>query len=115
MMRGNPQLQAIALLVRKFGKRIPGGGYEVEITHQEMMEMSQWGMFQEVPELDLHKVRWQYYPNNTIEGEVVTPESVTPSGVDPVYIQDHLTPEQKEEYLKHLQDPNAGPDDGCTT
>jgi hypothetical protein len=82
MMQGNPQLQAIALLVRKFGKRIPGGGYEVEITHQEMMEMSQWGMFQEVPELDLHKVRWQYYPNNTIEGVGgIVPESVTPEDV----------------------------------
>src|SRR5271170_6009892 len=68
MMRGNPQLQAIALLVRKFGTKIPGGGYEVEVTHKEMAEMSPHGTFQEIPELDLHKVRWQYFPNNTIEG-----------------------------------------------
>jgi hypothetical protein len=113
MMRGNPQLSAIALLVRKFGKKIPGGGYEVEVSHTEMKEMSQYGMFQELPDLERHVVRWQYYPNNTIEGEVVTPESVTPDGVDPAYLEEKLTPEQKEEYLKNLQ--TAETDDGCTT
>jgi hypothetical protein len=115
-MRSNPQLSAIALLVRKFGTKIPGGGYEVEVSHTEMKEMSQYGMFQEVPEMDRHVVKWQYFPNNTIEGEVVTPQSVTPESViDPAYLEEKLTPEQKEEYLKHLQDPDAGPDDGCTT
>jgi len=80
-VRGNPQLMAIAMLVRKFGTKIPGGGYEVTISHEEMANFSQWGMFQEVPDLDLKQVRWQYYPQNTIEGELVTPESITPESV----------------------------------
>ena len=74
----NPQLAAIALLVKKFGKRIEGGGYEVEVSHLEMKDMSPHGQFQEVPALDMATVKWQYFPRNTIEGESVTPVSVTP-------------------------------------
>lgn len=162
-MNANPLLSALALLVRKFGTKIPGGGYEVEISHLEMKEMSPHGMFQEVPELDKHLVKWQYFPNHTIEG---TPISVTPDGVtspspaslrptcghkstnqystnrcnrpeshegdhsygdsyetseywvntesvDPAYLQDKMTEEQKKAYLEHL---NSGEsDDGATT
>ncbi len=83
MMKGNPQLSALALLVRKFGTKIPGGGYEVVVSHQEMAGMSPHGMFQEVPELDLKQVKWQYFPNNTIEAEGggIVPDSVTPESV----------------------------------
>ena len=81
MIRGNPQLSALALLVHKFGKRIEGGGFEVEITAEEMMKMSPYGMFQEVPSVDRRTVKWQYFPNHTIEGEVITQESVTPKSV----------------------------------
>jgi hypothetical protein len=80
MSSGVLPLQAIAVLIRKFGKRIPNGGFEVEVSHQELKDLSQYGMLNEVPELDRHVLRWQYYPNNTIEGELVTPESVTPTG-----------------------------------
>lgn len=80
MSSGVAPLQAIAVLIRKFGKRIPNGGFEVEISHQELKDLSQYGMLNEVPELDRHVLRWQYYPNNTIEGELVTPNSVTPTG-----------------------------------
>ena len=82
MINRNPQLSAIALLVRKFGEKIAGGGYQVEISVSEMMEMSPYGTFQEVPTLDSRSVKWQYFPNNTIdvEGHVV-PDSVTPEGV----------------------------------
>jgi hypothetical protein len=76
MVRSNPQLSAIALLVRKFGTRIAGGGYEVEVSISEMMEMSPHGTFQEVPSLDQRVVKWQYFPNVTIdaEGHVVPDE-----------------------------------------
>jgi hypothetical protein len=85
MIHANPQLSAIALLVKKFGKRIEGGGYEVEVTASEMMGMSPHGTFHEVPAIDRSMVKWVYYPNNTIDAEPgswkdVTPESVTPKG-----------------------------------
>lgn len=85
MVRNNPQLAAICLLLKKFGTRV-GGAFEVEVTAAEMMEMSQYGTFQEVPSVDRRTVKWQYFPNNTIDAEPgswkdVTPESVTPKGV----------------------------------
>src|ERR1035437_275703 len=67
-MQANPQLGALALLLRKFGTKIPGGGYEVEVSHQEMLEMSPHGTFQELPEMDRSVVKWQYFPNPTVEG-----------------------------------------------
>jgi hypothetical protein len=82
MINHNPQLTAIALLVRKFGEKIAGGGYEVRVTATEMMEMSPHGTFQEVPDIDHRSVRWQYFPNITIDAEGhVVPDSVTPEGV----------------------------------
>jgi hypothetical protein len=85
-MQANPQLTAIAFLVKKFGERIPGGGYEVKVTASDMMSMSPHGTFQEVPDIDNRGVRWQYFPNNTIDAEPgswkdVTPESVTPESI----------------------------------
>lgn len=76
MSSGVQPLMAIAVLIRKFGKRIPGG-YEVEVSHLELKDLSPHGALSEVPELDRSVIRWQYYPNNTIEGEL-TPNSVTP-------------------------------------
>jgi hypothetical protein len=80
VLRSNPQLAAIALLVRKFGEKIAGGGYEVRVKASELTSMSPHGTFQEIPGTD--EVRWQYFPNNTIDAEPgswkdVTPESVT--------------------------------------
>jgi hypothetical protein len=85
MINRNPQLTAIALLVKKFGTRIAGGGYEVEVTASEMVGMSPHGTFHEVPAIDGSMVKWVYYPNITIDAEPgswkdVTPESVTPKG-----------------------------------
>jgi hypothetical protein len=76
-------LQAIAILIRKFGKRIEGGGYEVEVSHLELKDLSPHGALSEVPSLDTATFKWQYFPNNTIEGELVTPENVTPTGESP--------------------------------
>jgi len=75
MINRNPQLSAIALLVMKFGDRIKGG-YEVRISQLEMMTMSQTGTFQEVPDVATQTVRWQYFPNITIDadGHVVPEE-----------------------------------------
>lgn len=64
----NPQLAALCLLLRKFGTKIPGGGFEVAIAFEDMANMSPHGTFQEVPELDKRQVKWQYFPNPTIEG-----------------------------------------------
>lgn len=74
-------MTAVALLVRRFGKRIEGGGFEVEVTFEEMAGMSPHGVFKETPRHDLRVVKWQYFPNDTIdvEGHVV-PDGVTPEG-----------------------------------
>jgi hypothetical protein len=66
MMRGNPQITAIAFLVKKFGKTIPGG-YEVRVTASDLVEMSPHGTFQEVPDIDGRGIRWQYFPNEVID------------------------------------------------
>jgi KaiC/GvpD/RAD55 family RecA-like ATPase len=80
-VRGNPQVNAVALLVRKFGRKIPGGGYEVEVSRDEMMRMSPHGTIHEVS-VEPNVVKWQYFPNPTIEGEGgFTPEGVTPISV----------------------------------
>jgi hypothetical protein len=75
MQRGNPQLSALALLVQRFGKPIQGG-YEVHVSALEMREMSPYGIFQEVPDIDGTGVRWQYFPNRIldIEGHTVPDE-----------------------------------------
>jgi len=69
MIKGNPQVVAIALLVYKFGQRIPGGGFEVVVSSAEMTGMSPHGIFQEVPDINGRGVRWQYFPNHTIDAE----------------------------------------------
>jgi hypothetical protein len=68
MQRANPQLSALALLVQRFGKQIPGG-YEVHVSALEMTTMSPHGIFQEVPDADGRGVRWQYFPNHVIDIE----------------------------------------------
>ena len=75
MVKGNVQLTALALLVKKFGERIPGG-FEVRVGASELIEMSPYGTFQEVPDMNGRGVRWQYFPNTTIdtEGHVVPDE-----------------------------------------
>src|SRR5271157_1079374 len=69
MQRANPQISALALLVYKFGQRIPGGGFEVEVTLAEMTSMPPHGTFQEVPDNLNRTVKWQYFPNHTIDAE----------------------------------------------
>jgi hypothetical protein len=78
-MMANPLLGAVALLIKKYGKKIEGGGYEVEVSNLERISMSPHGILNEVPSLDTATTKWQYFPNTTIEGELVTPESVTPT------------------------------------
>ena|ERR1700674_2557264 len=92
MINRNPQLSAIALLVHKFGEKIAGGGFEVRITAAEMKAMSPHGTFQEVPDFDGRGVRWQYFPNVTIDAEGhVVPDSVTPEGVTAIEKADERT------------------------
>lgn len=82
MTNANPHLSAIAYLIRKYGTKIEGGGYEVVVTSDDMLNlMPPTGMFHEVPDHLNRSVRWLYYPNPTIEGEVVTPNGVTPEGI----------------------------------
>lgn len=73
MPANNPQLAAVALLVRRFGNRIGKGGFEVEVSFEELAGMPPHGLFQEVPDPLKRTVKWQYFPNDTVdvEGRVV--------------------------------------------
>lgn len=77
MFKNNPQLSALALLVQKFGERIPGGGFEVHVTAAEKMAISPYGIFQEVPD-GILGTKWQYFPNPVldIEGHAVPDEEI---------------------------------------
>jgi len=79
MINRNPQLAALALLVYKFGERIPGGGFEVKVSAAEMTALSPHGTFKEVPDPITQMVRWQYFPNYTInaEGHTIADEPQT--------------------------------------
>jgi hypothetical protein len=72
-MRGSPQLNAIALLVKKFGERIPGG-FEVRVSALDLTGMSPRGTFQEVPDTDGRGVRWRYFPNDDSDVIDLKPE-----------------------------------------
>lgn len=98
----NPQLNAIAFLVKKFGERIAGGGFEVRVTALDMTSMSPHGTFQEVPDIDGKGVRWQYFPNPTIDAEPgswkdVTLESVTPESIVKLEVKANGRPIQSPE------------------
>jgi len=62
-----PDLGPLALLVRKFGAKIEGGGYEVVITPVDSQKLTPNGAFQETKDLE-GNVHWQYFPKHTIEG-----------------------------------------------
>lgn len=74
-----PDLGPLALLVRKFGAKIEGGGYEVVITPADSVRLTPDGTFQETKDVE-GNVHWQYFPNPTIDGEftivVETPEKL---------------------------------------
>jgi hypothetical protein len=72
-----PDLMPLALLVRKFGAKIEGGGYEVIITQADSVRMLPTGTFQEHRDPTTGDIHWQYFPNPTID-VLLTPESVTP-------------------------------------
>jgi hypothetical protein len=82
-MRGNPQLNAIALLVKRFGERIPGG-FEVRVSALELTEMSPHGTFQEVPDLNGRGVRWRYFPNDQSDVIDLKPEDWTVTKSDAI-------------------------------
>ena len=43
MINRNPQLAALALLVYKFGERIPGGGFEVKVSAADLVAIVREG------------------------------------------------------------------------
>jgi hypothetical protein len=63
-----PDLAPLALLVRKFGVKIEGGGFEVVITPADSLKLTADGTFQETKDVE-GNVHWQYFPNHTINGE----------------------------------------------
>jgi hypothetical protein len=77
-----PDLAPLALLVRKFGAKISGGGYEVVITPSDSLKLQPQGTFNETKDSN-GNIHWQYFPNPTIEGEVITPKGVTPESETP--------------------------------
>lgn len=64
----NAQLSAVALLVKKFGKRVKGG-FEVEVTFEEMTALGGDGTFQEIPNHNMRTMTWRFNPNDTIDVE----------------------------------------------
>jgi len=67
-MRPNPQLTPLAVLIRKFGTKVEGGGYEVVLSPADFMKITQTGVFHETPG-EQGGVRWQYFPSPTVEGK----------------------------------------------
>ena len=70
-----PDLAPLALLVRKFGAKIEGGGFEVVITPADSLKLTKDGTFQETKDAE-GNVHWQYFPNHTIEGQLVEAEKL---------------------------------------
>lgn len=84
----DPRLVGLALVVRKYGKRAPGGAWEVFISDEDVRTMSPHGQLQQQRDQEKQGIFLRYFPNATIEGEgtfsdPVTPEGVTPASVNP--------------------------------
>jgi hypothetical protein len=72
----------IAALLKKFGDRIEGGGFEVILKAEEIMALTATGEIKEVPANQ--EVKLQYFPNLTIEGELVeSPKLEEPKPEEP--------------------------------
>jgi len=63
-----PDLIPLALVVRKYGAKIEGGGFEVVITQADSVRMLPTGTFQERRDPVTGDIHWQYFPNPTVEG-----------------------------------------------
>lgn len=84
MIQGNSQISVLAMLVRKYGERMPNGGFEMRLSALEITEMSRHGTLQESPDPDGRGMRWQYFPNRTltIEGHTVPDSKFVDSAGD---------------------------------
>jgi hypothetical protein len=108
----DPRLVGLALVVRKYGTRVPGGAWEVFISDEDVRTMSPHGQLQQQRDQERGGVFLRYFPNATIEGEGTFSDPVTPEGVTPISVGGYtatgtLTPEGvkfAEDLLKEQDD-----------
>jgi hypothetical protein len=65
----NGPVIVIASLLKKFGVRIPGGGYEVTLSNDEINAITTTGKIEEAADPEKKHVKLQYFPNIIIEGQ----------------------------------------------
>lgn len=82
----DPRLVGLALVVRKYGKRVAGGAWEVFISDEDVRTMSPHGQLQQQRDQEKQGVFLRYFPNVTIEGEGAFGDPVTPEGVTPISV-----------------------------
>ena len=63
-----PLHAVLAVLLKQFGQKVEGGGYEISIPDSTLMALSPFGQIQEQRDVAGSKTILRYYPNNTIEG-----------------------------------------------
>lgn len=63
-----PLHAVLAVLLKQFGQRVEGGGYEINIPDSVLMGLSPFGQIQEQRDVPGLRTILRYYPNNTIEG-----------------------------------------------
>ena len=110
----DPRLVGLALVVRKYGTRVPGGRWEVFISDADVKSMSPHGQLQQQRDDEKKGVFLRYFPNATIEGELAAPKSVTPISVGGYTATGTLTEEGKEffeDLLKEQDDRPVRPDE----
>ena len=62
-----PLHAVLAVLLKRFGRRVEGGGYEINIPDATLMALSPFGQIQEQRDPQGAGTVLRYYPNNTIE------------------------------------------------
>jgi hypothetical protein len=66
-----PVHAVLAVLLKQFGRRVEGGGYEVAIPDTALAGLPPFGQIQEHRDEAGSKTVLRYFPNHTIEGVAV--------------------------------------------
>ncbi len=111
-MQNDPRMAGLALIVRKYGARVPGGAYEVFVSDAEAKSLlTPWGSLQEQRDAEKGGVFLRYFPNATIEGEGAFGD-VTPIGASGTIAATGELTEEGEKFfgdiLKEGQDESTG-------
>jgi hypothetical protein len=73
-MQVDTNIQIIAAIIRAYGKRVPGGAFEVRIPNTLIAEIPPAAAIEQVADPNALVIR--LHPNFTIVGEIVTPIEV---------------------------------------